>query len=163
MRTDCPRCRFQNRPPAKFCASCGLSLAPGVDGSHDPGRVAQPQPAAPPAGFNPCANAAQLYFSWESSLGGSTLIGTEGLQVSLFNAGYGLVEATLSLRGEGRDSAIVLEREYSVEQLPRGQIVTLEVPSYDLGGPLRVLRATLVAARFDEHFDGVDATQGDAR
>jgi len=159
MVSDCPRCRRPNRKGARFCAACGLSLAPGIDGSHSPGRIAHPRPAAPPAGFNPCADAAQLYYAWESSLGGSALIGTEGLVVSFFNAGYGLCDAVVALRGEGRDAVVVLERSYDIPHLPQGKAVTLEVPSYDLAGPLRVLRAALVAAQFDDEYDRAEEAQ----
>lgn len=157
MPDACPRCQTENRGVARFCGSCGLTLEPGVGGSHEAGRVRHPRPAELPPGFIPCGDAAQLYFRWESSLGGDALIGTEGLKVTLFNAGYALEQAVFSVRGEGRDGAVVLEQEYTLESLPRGREVAIEVPSYELSEPMRVLKVALVSAQFDAEGASDDA------
>jgi hypothetical protein len=153
MKDACPRCRAASRESARFCANCGLSLEPGIDGSDSPGRIRHPNPADVPAGMNPVEEAAQIYYRSESSLGGATLIGTEGLCVAIFNAGYALRHATFAVRGTGRDGRDVLSHEYAVDSLPRGGSATIEVPSYDLSEPVRVLRIALASAEFAPDHD----------
>lgn len=155
MQDACPRCHSENREGARFCANCGLSLEPGIDGSHEPGRVRHPNPAEMPAGMNPVEDAAQIYYRSESSLGGDALIGTEGFSVAIFNAGYALREVTFDVRGAGRDGKDVLVHKYAVQSLPRGASATIEVPSYDLSEPVRVLRIALASAEFAPDHDTV--------
>lgn len=146
----CPRCQAANRDTARFCAECGMALEAGVDGTHRAGRVRHPRPAAVPAGMVPVEQAAQLYAAWESALGGPALIGTEGLRVTVFNAGYALEDVTLRVTGCGRDSQTAFSQDCEIADLPHGGQVQIEIPSYDLAEPVRTLRVVLVAAGFGQ-------------
>lgn len=148
MEKPCVRCRFANRARALFCARCGLSLGLGVDGTVRAGSVREGQSAAVPPGFLPVADAAHLYFQWESSLGGQVLIGTEGLRVTVFNAGYPLREVVLNLIGLGRENEEVFSIEETIREIARGERGAVEVPSYRMDSPMRVLMVRLVSAEF---------------
>lgn len=148
MATECPRCQAPNPEIARYCAHCGLSLEVGVDGTRGAGRVRHPRPATVPDGYLPCDHAVQLYYRSESSLGGDVLIGTEGVNVIVFNAGYSLREVVLALGGTGKDGKELFAVERTAEQLPQGEEVSLEIPSYELPAPLRALKVSLVSAEF---------------
>ena len=148
MENVCPRCHSANRSAARYCARCGLGLDAGVDGSRAAGRVKQAQSLPVPAGYVPVADAAHLYYHWESSLGGGTLIGTEGLMVTIFNAGYALRDVVLTLTGLGRDSEVVFIVDETVRELLRGGKAAVEVPSYMMSEPMRTLNAALRSAEF---------------
>ena len=148
METQCPRCRTSNRDIARFCARCGLQLGVGVDGTCQAGRIRHPRPAAVPDGYEACQGAADLHYCSESSLGGDVLIGTEGVNVVVFNAGYPLCEVVLQVRGDGEDGRELFAVERSIEELPQGEDVRLEIPSYELSASLSVLKVTLVSAEF---------------
>jgi len=150
METVCPRCQKPNRPVARFCANCGMVLDTELHAHSGPGRVPHPHPQPVPPDFVPVADAAQLYFRWESALGGQQLIGTEGVSVRLFNGGYGLRDVELIVSGEGRDGVELFRVEQVVEELPAGATVSFEVPSYQVPAPMRVLRVALKSAAFAE-------------
>lgn len=114
------------------------------------GKIRDPRALPVPPGMTPVADAASLFFSWESSLGGGTLIGTEGLRVEVFNAGYPLAEVGLSLRGLGRDDEVVFEIAEELQQLPRGTAAAIEIPSYMIPTPMRRLEVVLLRAAFGE-------------
>ncbi len=146
----CPRCRADNRPQARFCARCGLSLSPSPGGSLVPGRVRHPEALPAPEGFSPCGDAANLYFRWESAWGGSPLLGTESLRVTLFNGGYPLSAVVLRLEGRDGTGAEVFAIEHTAEQLSRGQEMNIEIPSYEIPAPAQELAVSLISAAFDK-------------
>ena len=148
MQNVCPRCHSPNRPAARYCGRCGLGLDSGIEGTRAAGRVKQAQSLPVPADYVPVADSAHLYYRWESSLGGGPLIGTEGLLVTIFNAGYPLRDAIVTLTGLGRDSELVFIVDETVRELPRGGKATVEVPSYMLSEPMRTLGAALRSAEF---------------
>ena len=145
METECPRCHTVNREVAHFCARCGLSLE---DGSRRAGQVRHPRPVTVPDQCLPCEGAADLYYRSESSLGGETLIATEGINVLVFNRGYPLREVVLEVRGEGDGGRELFTVERTVDELPQGKDVAVEIPSYELPAPLRTLTVTLRSAEF---------------
>ena len=144
----CPRCDRANRGEARFCAHCGLPLFDEHGGPVRGGRLRHPYPEPPPAGFEPCADAVELYWRSESSFGGQRLIGTEGIGVKLFNGGYPLKEATFLIRGQDRNGREVFAGEFDARVLPRGREVTIEVPSYELPDSIRSVRVSLKSAAF---------------
>ncbi len=144
----CPRCGDPNRPVARFCSQCGLALDTAMGEGLAPGRVRHPRPAAPPPGFLPCDDAAQLYYRWAPSGGGAPLSGTESIDVTIFNAGYPLAEVMLHLCGDGPDGTRAFAVERRLAALPQGEPAPLEVPSYEIAAPLRVLRVALRSAKF---------------
>ena len=75
---------------ARFCSQCGLLLTGGDGEPLAPGLVPHPEPLDPPTGFEPCLDAVQLHYRWESAWGGAMLAGTESVAVILFNGGYPL-------------------------------------------------------------------------
>jgi hypothetical protein len=150
METECPRCHCPNRDIARFCARCGLSLEIGVDGTRRAGRIRHPRPAAVPDGYAPFDGAADLYFRSESSLGGETLIDTEGVSVVVFNSGYPLREVELEVRGEGSNGEELFKMVHSVGELEQAHGVSVEIPSYELPAPLHKLKLALVSAEFGQ-------------
>lgn len=148
MDSVCPRCHTTNRAAARFCAQCGVSLAVGVDGTRRAGRVRDANPLAPPPGFVPVEGAANLSYGWESAFGGEPLLGTEGVQITIFNAGYSLQDVRLEVRGEGRDGVEVFAIEHDLPDLRRGARAEFEVGSYMIQSPLRVVRVALISAEF---------------
>ena len=148
MERTCPRCQSVNRPVARFCANCGLALGTGLDGPSEAGRIRHPEPLAPPEGFELCQQAAELYYHLEAAWGGERLLGTESIGVVLFNAGYPLQEVVLNVRGADDSGKELFSVEHAVQDLPRGEQVKIEVPSYELPAPMRVLSVSLVSAEF---------------
>jgi hypothetical protein len=148
MEGKCPRCRDENRPQARFCARCGLLLESSAGVPLRPGRLSHPNPLPAPDGFQPCAEAENLHFRWESAWGGSMLAGTESISVVLFNGGYPLEAVELQVSGCDGSGRQVLVVEYPVEELPRGREVKVEVPSYELPAPVKELALSLVSAEF---------------
>lgn len=148
MGTECPRCHTSNRDIARFCARCGLLLDGGVNGTRPAGRIRHPRPTTVPDGYEPCRDAADLYYRSESSLGGEVLIDTEGVNVIVFNSGYPLREIVLEVRGEGKDGQELFTVERTVEELSQGKEVSLEIPSYELAAPLGAVKVSLLSAEF---------------
>jgi hypothetical protein len=148
MTCKCPRCHAGNRPEARFCAHCGLSLAAGLDGTLTAGRIRHPDPLAAPEGFAPCDHAANLYYRWESAWGGRTFLGTESIAVTLFNGGYPLQHAVFAVQGRDESGRQLFASDHTADELPRGQEVRIEVPSYELPAAPRELTVSLVAAEF---------------
>jgi hypothetical protein len=120
----------------------------GVDGSRGAGRVRHPRPTTVPRDYRPCDRAADLYYRTESSLGGQTLIATEGVNVLAFNGGYPLREVVLEVRGEGDAGRELFSVQRTVTELPQGKEVAVEIPSYELPAPLRTLTVRLVSAEY---------------
>ena len=119
-----------------------------MDGSRRAGRIRHPRATTVPRDYLPCDQAADLYYRSESSLGGETLIATEGINVLVFNRGYPLREVVLEVRGEGDGGRELFSVERTVDELPQGKDVAVEIPSYELPAPLRTLAVTLVSAEF---------------
>jgi hypothetical protein len=78
------------------------------------------------------------------------LIGTEGVNVVLFNAGYPLSEVALQVRGEGKDGRELFTIDRAVAELPRARDVSVEIPSYELPSSLGAVKVTLLSAEFGE-------------
>lgn len=148
MENLCPRCQIANPAVARFCRACGLSLAYGVDGSRDAGRVEHPRPLSVSPEYQRCANAADLFYRVESALGGAALLDTEGVRVSLFNRGYALEAAELQIVGLGDGDNRLFEITRSCDELPQGGAFVIEAPSYEVPAPMRLLKVTLLAARY---------------
>ncbi|MGD8454205.1 MAG: zinc ribbon domain-containing protein [Phycisphaerae bacterium] len=148
MDYPCRRCQVANPEQARFCRQCGLALQMGPEGFLGPGRVRHPQPLAAPEGFEPVTAAADVYFRCRGAWGERPLLGTEPLVVRVVNVGYVLADVRLHIRGEDGPGAAVLSAEREVALLPRGQEVELEIPSWELHGPVRRLTVTLMSAAF---------------
>jgi hypothetical protein len=146
----CPRCRDISRPDARFCARCGLLLADSDGRAARPGRIEHPSSIMAGDGFRACADAADLYFRWESAWGGAMLSGTESVKLELFNGGYPLMAAELEINGVDGDGRQVLCTRQTVDHLPRGRHVCIEVPSYELPAPVTDLCVSLVTAEFGQ-------------
>lgn len=152
MDRKCPRCRTLNMPVARFCSQCGLSLTAGVGGAVVPGRIRHPKPVPPPDGFEPCKEADHLHYRWGPAWGKSFLLGTEGIAVFLFNGAYPLQEVVLKVCGIDDTGTERFSLQPTIEAVPVGQEVKVEIPSYELSDdfsePVRKLEATLVSAEF---------------
>ena len=148
MDLTCPRCHESNRSEARFCAHCGLLLESADGGPLGPGSVRHPDPLPVPEGFEPCDDTVNLHFRWESAWGGTRLLGTEGMAVALFNGGYPLQTVVLAIRGADKTGRELFALEHPVDEAPRGREVSIEVPSYELPGPVHKVRVSLVSAEF---------------
>ncbi len=139
-----------NPEPARFCRRCGLALVYGPDGSLlGPGQIRHPQPLAPPAGFQAFANVPDLYFRTKSAWGGQALSTTEPLVVTAFNGGYALAAVRISVRGAGATGDAIFCLRHELQRWPRGQTVTVEIPSWELPDEAHELTLALDSAEFD--------------
>lgn len=150
MPMECPRCRTWNPDVARFCRNCGLGLEIGAEGVLGAGRAPHPDPLPCPDGFGPLLQAAHLYFRWEATGGGTPLLGTEPLALSLFNGGYELRQVVLRVCGTDRKGQPVFQLDREIEEWPRGQLVPLEIPSYELPDRVHGLHVELISAEFGE-------------
>lgn len=148
MDHPCPRCRTVNPDVARYCRHCGLPLLAAPGGFLGAGRTRHPEPLVPPNGYEPFENAPDLHFHWQAAWGGEVLLGTETLEVTAFNAGYGLEEIVVRIRGENEAGKMLVTVEREIEQWPRGGQVELEIPSWELPDPAKKLVLTLVSAEF---------------
>jgi hypothetical protein len=148
MEAPCPRCYTANPEAARYCRRCGLLLVEGPSGPLGPGRVRHPQPLPTPDGFQPLADGADLLFRNQAAGGGTALSGTEGLTITIFNAGYPLTKVTVRIRGEDRAGGAVFAVERSIADLPRGKSADLEIASWELPEPAERVIVTLVSAEF---------------
>ena len=146
MGVACSKCQHANRDTARFCSKCGRPLP--LRDAPQPGRIPHPAPLPAPQGFVPCADACHAYFHWESAIGGGEPIGTEGVTIELFNAGFGLRDVELALVGFGRDAAPIFTMEETLDEWPRGGRRKLDVASYQLAEPVRVVQVRLRKAAF---------------
>lgn len=141
----CGECGAGNLPVAHFCSQCGQPL----DASPQTvGRIRHPSPAAIPAGFEKCQLAADLYFRVGSAWGGTRLLGTENLGISIFNAGYSLKHVELRVEGLDRQGRRVFDFLQKLSESPRRAEMSFEVPSYEISeAPDRVV-VHLVSAEY---------------
>lgn len=147
MGTDgvCGECGADNVPVAHFCSQCGYPL----DASpRTVGRVSHPSPAVVPEGYRKCGLAADLYYRVGSVWGGSRLLGTENLGISIFNAGYGLADVELRVEGLSRHGDPVFDFRQKLSTLPRRAEVSFEVPSYEITEPPAEVRVDLASAAY---------------
>lgn len=143
----CPACRTLHAPNARYCSRCGVPLA-GAGGPALPGHAPHPHPLPCPAGFRPVERGQNLYFHWSAVGGAVPLVGTESLQVSVYNGGYDLRDVQLVIRGTDERGRRLLEVPREIVDWPRGGAVELEVPSYELPDPISQLQVEFVSAEF---------------
>jgi hypothetical protein len=148
MSMRCPRCSTANPDVARFCGNCGLGLKLGPGGMLGAGQAPHPEPLAPPDGFLPVGWATNLYYCSEAAGGGPPLLGTEALELSVFNGGYSLAQVVLRVSGEGESGqpSFVVNRD--IEEWRRGEMTRLEIPSYELPGPVAAVNVEFVQAEF---------------
>ena len=147
MNEHCPRCDATNTTEAKFCAHCGLSLT-GLHGKPVAGQTRHPDPLAVPDEYELILGAVDLYFRTESAWGGKRLSGTENIGVVVLNTGYPLCDVALKVRGEDEAGKELFAVERTADDLPRGEPVTIEVPSYEITAEPSRLVVSLVSAAF---------------
>ncbi|MGE3179991.1 MAG: hypothetical protein AB7N71_00025 [Phycisphaerae bacterium] len=146
---DCPRCKRSVTASAKFCAYCGLSLTGAVAAQPDAGRMAHPEPLATPQGAEPWQQARCLYFKRQSAWGGTRLIGTEPIELTLFNAGYPLRDVRYEVRAVGKRGEPAYQGVLEIEQFPTGVEITVEIPSWELQDAVHSVAVRLLSAEFD--------------
>lgn len=95
--------------------------------------------------MRPVAAAMDLYFRVESAWGG-TRLGSESLSLSVFSGGHSLESVTVEISGIGDADGRAFRVRQEVERLPRGEMVRVEVPSYELPDDPRELSVALVSA-----------------
>lgn len=144
----CPRCRSDNRGPARFCAHCGLSLTSSLNGTNEPGKIRHPQPLPAPAGFAPVTDAADLFYKLESAWGGQRVLDTENIGLLIFNAGYPLREVTIRATAESVSDAKPFAAEYAIAELTRGKSVRLEISSWEMPDSVKTPAIRLGSAEF---------------
>lgn len=145
----CPRCMTRNPAGARFCGRCGVKIderKPVKAKTPEPARHPDGLPA--PEGFRPVEGVADLYYTWKAAWGGSMLLGTETIGVVLFNGGYPLEEVVLKVCGTDPQAKPVFAVERTLDELPRGQEVTVEVPSYEVPAPASDLVVRLLSGRY---------------
>ena len=148
MSMRCPRCSTANPDVARYCGNCGLGLKLGLGGVLGAGGAPHPEPLTPPEGFLPIQGAANLYYCMEAAGGGRPLLGTEALEFSVFNGGYGLALVALRVCGEDHSGQPLFVVTREIDEWRRGQMMRLEVPSYELPGPVAAVRVEFVEAEF---------------
>ena len=154
MPNTCPRCSVTNPGVARYCRNCGLALQAADGGPPRAGLTPHPQALTPPPDFNPIGAAVDLHFSWSAAGGGHTLLGTEPLELNLFNGGYDLAEVVLAVRGEDETGGSLFAIDREVETWPRGSVIQVEIPSYELPDPVKTLHVALISAAFGQQETG---------
>jgi hypothetical protein len=148
MPMRCPRCSTANPEVARFCGNCGLGLTLGPGGMLGAGQAPHPEPLPPPHEFLPIQWAANLYYYPEAAGGGPPLLGTEPLELSVFNAGYDLAQVVLRVSGTGEAGQPLFAVTRDLEEWRRGETARLEIPSYELPGPVATVIVEFVQAEF---------------
>ncbi len=144
-QVSCPRCGKLHVVIARFCGACGHDLK---GAGNQAGRVPHPKPLPLPQGFRRCEATPDLYYRWESAWGGASLIGTESLVVLLFSAGFALANVEINVTGLDPAGRVVFSRCLCAERMPRGEIVRIEVPSYEITQPWSDVRVELASAAY---------------
>lgn len=148
MSLDCPRCRHPSPSTANFCGHCGLRLIRDGAGVRGAGKVQHPEPLQPAVAAWTIDDAEHLHFRWQAVGGGKPLLGTEPLEVDVFNGGYDLVNVVLRIEGHDAAGKTLFGIEREIEQWLRGQSLTLQIPSWELPDPVSTLGVRLVWAEF---------------
>ena len=148
MPLSCPRCRTLNPDVAHYCRQCGLRLEVAGGAVAGAGRIRHPNPLVSAAATTAVAGEAHLHFGWQPVGGGAPLLSTEALELTVFNGGYDLANVVLRVRGDGDAGQPLFAITRDIEMLARGQAASLEIPSYELPGPLHTLHVELVSAEF---------------
>lgn len=133
---QCEHCGTPIRDLARYCSRCGRPVTKNDPPAHN----------AAANGWRTCDNAADLKFRWGSAWGGSPLLGTENLAVTLVNYGHGLRELTVEIRGLNRNRDQVFAVRQEIEQLDSGQQATFELPSYEIPEETRDVTLSLISA-----------------
>lgn len=133
---------------ASFCRHCGLMLAVGAQGVKGAGRAPQREPLPAPAGYESIQDAVDLHYRCEAAGGGTPLLGTEALMVTVFNGGYDLCAVVLRVRGQDAAGQELVAIEREIDEWPRGESVELEIPSYELPDIVHALSVELANAEF---------------
>ena len=138
---------------ARFAEQGTLDTASRPNGQavRSTGAVRHPDPLSAPEDFRACEEVPDLYYRWEAAWGGTMLVGTETIAVIVFNGGYPLEEVVLKIRGLGVDGEEIFSIEETVDELPRGKKVTIEVPSYELPAPASDIAVTLLSGSYGSH------------
>jgi hypothetical protein len=131
----CNHCRAVNKPVAHYCARCGKS----IDRDHV-------ERESSGADWRRCDNAADLKYRWCSAWGGSPLLGTENLAITLVNQGRGLRDVTVEIRGVDRNAAQLFALRQEIVELNTGQEATFELPSYEISDETRDVTLSLISA-----------------
>ena len=146
MQRNCANCGAQGPEPAKYCGQCGHPLG---DNPATGGRAAHPTPVPPPDGFEQCPDAPSLFVKTESSYGGQRLLGTEGINLHVWNAGYSLVDVRLRVEGIDETARAFKWTADAIKRIPRGQAVTVEVPSWVFENPVEQISIKLESADYE--------------
>lgn len=142
MSKRCPTCHRVVRELARYCARCGQSLGASAEGEWE-GRAALPL-LSPPSGFSLCDGACEVFYKWESVWGGRRLLSTETLAVLLFNAGETRADVSLKITAMDAGGRTLASFRPSVAELPRGETVRVEVPSYELPDEVHSFNVVLI-------------------
>jgi hypothetical protein len=146
--SQCSRCRQTVPELARYCARCGQAVGDSAlprEGrvGDSTGRETNVAPLAAPTGFSECSGSPGIFFKWEAGWGGTKLLATETQVVLLFNAGPTIDDAELlisAVDAGGRTTACIRP---ILPQLPRGEIVRVEVPSYEIPDETHILTVAL--------------------
>jgi hypothetical protein len=134
----CGHCQAPNRATASYCARCGQSL------KGSPRQAVGTSPSGEQ--WRKCDNAADLKYRWCSAWGGSPLLGTENLAITLVNQGRTLRDLTVEIRGVDRNAAQLFALRQEIERLDSGQEATFELPSYEISDETRDVTLSLISA-----------------
>ncbi len=146
--SHCPRCGKAVKTEARFCAMCGLSLAPGHNNTHAPGTIPHPNASPTPEDHAPVTEAANLFYRTESAWGGKRLLGTENIGVVLINTGYPLRNVIFRVQGFDDKGNELFSVNHEVKHLEQDRPATVEVASYDIPSAPADIRVSLMSAEF---------------
>lgn len=138
----CEGCGAELRKAARYCPNCGREVGSPSQAASGP---VHRNPLRPPTDMCPITSTMDLYFRVESAWGGSRL-GSESLALSVMSCGHSLESAVLEISGIGGPDGRAFRVRQEVERLPRGEMVRVEVPSYELPDEPRELSVALVSA-----------------
>ena len=76
------------------------------------------------------------------------MLATEGFIIRVHNCGYSLCEVQIQIVGQGDGAKRLFEITRGIDDLPHSGEYTIEVPSYEVPAPVRLLKVTLLSAQY---------------
>lgn len=123
-----------------------MVLGMGEMDASPAGRTIHQRPLPCPEGMVACRGIGEVFYRQEPAWGGQKLLASETLAIELFAAGFSLTGVVIELSGVSGARRTPFTVRQEVASLPRGQMVRIEVASYELPDDPRELNVSVLSA-----------------